>query len=116
MIRYNVLHITILVLLLLSFDDVNSKTQLCRPCPHTWRVFGSSCYLYVEQVLTFDAAETFCSGLSHGLRASHLLSVADEDENSFVANYVNSIDGTSVSYILYSISQYPKADANRNLS
>ena len=86
-----------IVLFLLLICDIWKLTNaggLCSPCPASWTVFGRFCYLYVNQPLTYDDAEVHCYSLSRTFRESHLISIADEDENSFVAGYAESAGGT----------------------
>ena len=83
----------VVLFLLLNWKPTTTG-GLCSPCPGSWTVFGRFCYIFVDQPLTYDDAEAHCYSLSRTFRKSHLISIANEDENDFVAGYAESAGGT----------------------
>ena len=62
-------------------------------CPPSWLAFKDNCYLLVRVEYNYHAAEQHCQSLSEKGRPAHLVSIQDEEENQFVAQYTKSVLG-----------------------
>ncbi|XP_071786543.1 macrophage mannose receptor 1-like [Asterias amurensis] len=71
-----------------------SETKSQTICPPGWLAFEDHCYLYVRDAKTFNEAETYCMSLSNPMRSGHLASVTNRQEQNFMLNYVNSVEGS----------------------
>ena len=48
-------------------------------CPAEWKMYGESCYLFIDQLKTWPEANRFC-----GLFGGHLASINDKEEDKFI--------------------------------
>ncbi|XP_033627248.1 C-type mannose receptor 2-like [Asterias rubens] len=62
-------------------------------CPRSWLAFKDNCYLLVRETKNYHAAEQHCQSLSERGRPAHLVSILDEEENQFVAQYTKTVLG-----------------------
>ena len=92
------------IMAILLFGELNFHTEarmqyrapVCEPtCPDGWMEYGQYCYLFVDQAKTYTDAEVYCSTLS-SVRRSHLTSVANLAENTFLVNLAISSLGYTV--------------------
>ena len=77
-----------------------SRVYLCKGyishCPPGWLEFRNHCYKSWppdKQKLTFNDAEAYCQGFSNQNGVGHLVSVHDQQENTFV-NHLATASGS----------------------
>ncbi|XP_022092945.1 alpha-N-acetylgalactosamine-specific lectin-like [Acanthaster planci] len=68
-------------------------------CPRGWVTHGHHCYLYVPQPESFNTAESLCVARGLPGRPSHLASVLDEAEASFLADLIKRSGSTPHAWI-----------------
>lgn len=80
-------HNTFMTLAIMSVIFGQIFGQMCgSPCPTDWTLYRDSCYLFVDDGKSYLEAEEVCYSLSYFHRQSHLTSVVDHAEASFLAN------------------------------
>ncbi|XP_060565780.1 perlucin-like isoform X2 [Ruditapes philippinarum] len=67
-------------------EKVSKEVKVCSHCPDGWIKYKGSCYLFVENKLSFDAAQANCQCL-HG----HLVHIENENENAFLRNHLRTL-------------------------
>lgn len=72
----------------LSFIISSLTIRSCSNCLEPWREYDGHCYVLVKDKRNFQDAEKYCYSLSTSGTQSHLITIASEDENLFLKNYV----------------------------
>ncbi|XP_060565783.1 perlucin-like [Ruditapes philippinarum] len=67
-------------------EKTNNEEKDCPNCPDGWIKNKGSCYLFVENKLSFHAAQAKCRIL-HG----HLVHIENETENDFLKNHLRTL-------------------------
>ncbi|XP_053388641.1 perlucin-like protein [Mercenaria mercenaria] len=64
-------------------EDLEGIVSGDTKCPDAWTAFQGSCYLFGNQKMTFNDAETFCEQ-----SGAHLVHIDDTQENNFILEMV----------------------------
>ncbi|XP_038050830.1 snaclec agkicetin-C subunit beta-like [Patiria miniata] len=79
---------------------ISLVTAKCSDCGLSWHRTNGNCYLMVEEPKSFWNAEAYCQRLSRLGRESHLVSIADQQEEDAVEAYAQ-LSGHSTIWIGY---------------